>query len=291
MVLFFAAVGGGLFFCPAARGEELKDEFYQDFRSPKFPPTSILDIARGEGEQKIVKREAGGVRVAVAGKESGFPPFGVSPRFHVSGDFEITASYEVVKLDKPTSGYGVSVTLWVMTDKPSVDAVCVSRSNRPWDGSVWVADKGWWDVSEKKYHHDGQAFPTQCKGGKLRLVRTGSVVHFLVAEGDSQDFQELRQVDYNTEDLSQIHLGVDTGGSKGPVEIVLKDLRIRAEELPLAGATKRQTSRSWLIWLAAGLVGLGAVAASALYVWKSARAKRAARKSEEPAQRLQRSKA
>jgi len=260
----------------------LNDEFYLDFRSSDFPPTTTLGIALDEGDQKIVRRESSGVRIRVSGKKSGFPPFGISPRFRVSGDFEITVSYELVKLDKPASGYGVSVSLWAMTDTPSVDAATLSRAHRPHDGNAWVADKGWWAVSEKKYYHDGQTFPTQCRAGKLRLVRTGSVMHYLVAEGDSDEFRELRLASFNDEDLSQIHLGVDTGESTSPVEVLLKDLRIRAEELPV-GASRRQTSRAWLIWLVAGIIGIGAVFASALVFWKFAHARRAVQKPEQQA--------
>jgi Protein of unknown function (DUF1583) len=270
VLLCTLAVSSGLF-CETTFAGSLKDEFYQDFRSPTYPPSRVLGIATGDGEHTSIQRDAGGLRIRVSGKESGFPPYGVSPRFRVNGDFEITASYEVIKLDKPTAGYGVSVALWVMVDLPSVDAVCVSRSHRPWDGNVWVADKGWWDKSEKKYHHDGQSFPTECRTGKLRLVRKGSTIQFLVAEGDTDEFQELRQIDYSSEDLSQIHLGVDTGGSKGPTEILLKDLRIRADELPLSGVTKKQTSWAWLVWLGSGVLGAGVLACGAFCWWYTAR--------------------
>jgi len=290
-MLVCTALGCGQFLVySTAPGGELKELFYQNFQSPNFPPSTVLGIANGEGEQKIVRRESSGVRILVSGKPSGFPPFGVAPRFRISGDFEITASYELLKLDKPASGYGVSVSLWAMTDTPSVDAATVSRAHRPWDGNVWVADKGWWDVSEKKYNHDGQASPTQSKAGKLRLVRMGPVMHYLVADGDSDEFRELRQVSFNEEDISQIFVGVDTGGSHGPVEVLLKDLRIHAEELPM-GASKRQTSRAWIIWLAMGIFGTAGVAVSVLFLWKSAQARRTAHKLAEPVSRLRKPKA
>jgi hypothetical protein len=274
-ILLLAAGAGGL-----------KEEFYQDFTGPKLPPRSVLELAPGEGEQKFARHEpGGGVRVLVSGQESKFPPFGVSLRFAVSGDFEITASYELRKLDKPATGYGVSVSLWVMTDTPSVEAATLARSHR-WDGNVWVADKGWWDVAKKEYRHDQEAFPTACQAGKLRLARTGPVLRFLVAEGNNEDFRELRNIPFKEEDLSQVHLGVDTGGSNGPVEVVLKDLRVRAKELPL-GVTKKQTFRAWALWLAAGIAGTGVVVASALFLWLSARARRAGRKPEKRAERLQ----
>lgn len=272
--LTFLVVGmvcGGLCSCSDASRKEMSADFYQDLRSPKFPPPAVLEIANEEGEQKSVRRDPEGVRIRINGSESGFPPYGITPRFRVCGDFEITVSFEIVTLNKPILGYGASVSIWVMVDAPTVDAVTMARSNRPWDGNVWVADKGWWDVGEKKYHHNNHSFPTQCAAGKLRLVRIGSNVHFLAAEGDTSEFQELHQVDYKIDELTQIHLGVDTGGDKGPAEILLTDIRIRAYELPLGGINKSRIKWSWLIWLMSALFGLGIICVGLIFYWKFAR--------------------
>jgi hypothetical protein len=69
----------------------------------------VLALAQNEGNEKVLKRDAGGIRIILSEKPSGFPPFGVTPRFCVRGDFEITASYELLKLERPASGYGAAL--------------------------------------------------------------------------------------------------------------------------------------------------------------------------------------
>jgi hypothetical protein len=262
---------GLMLLCATVLGGDLQDQFTQDLRNPKYPPENVLAVAKGEGAQKVVKREAGGLRVTLSGKPSGFPPLGVAPRFRVSGDFEITGSFEIIKLEKPASGYGVSVSLWVTTDTPNGAAATLTRSHRPWDGNVWVADKGWLSA-DGQYQHDQEAVPTQCRSGQLRLARTGSVLHYLVADNDSGEFHEVRQIPFSKEDLAQIHFGVDTGGSASPVDVRLRDLSIRAAELPF-GASRKQTMSAWLIWLFAGVVGLGVVLAGGFWFRKTKQAR------------------
>jgi hypothetical protein len=286
LLLFGAAVGCGLSSgCSSSRRGELKDEFYQDFRT-KLPPASVLALAPNTGEEKVIRREPQGLRILVAGKPSGFPPFGASPRFGVIGDFEITVSYELLKLEKPKGGYGTGVSLWVMG---KTDAVTLARFTRK-DSNVFATNKGWMKGSD--YANDTQSAPTDCKSGKLRLARAGTVVRCLVAEGDSDEFRELRAIDFNKDDLTQVHVGVDTGGDTGPVEVLLTDLRVRAEELPLSGVPKKQTWGSWLLWALAGVAGAAAIAVSAFLVWRSrARKKSAEEGPEEPAPRAHRPKA
>jgi len=163
-----------------------------------------------------------------------------------------------------------------MADVPDVTAATLARSHRPWDGNVLVANKGWWDVAKEQYRNDGKPFPCEATRGQLRLVRTGSVLRFLVTEGEEVSFREIRQIEYTDKDISQLRFGVDTGGSPGPVEVRLIDLRVRSEELPMESAPKKGTFHVWRIILSLGVGGLSLVLVTGLLWWKKmARAKKA----------------
>lgn len=246
---------------------DLRETFYQDFRSSQTSPPAIMEIAKGQGEHQVIRREAQGLRIILTDKRSASPMVGVSPRFHVKGDFEITISYEILKLEKPTAGYGVGVGLWVMAEADSVDAAFLSRSSRISPGNVYVAGKGWWSSRENKYHTNQKVFASESKFGKLRLRRTGSLIQQLVAEGADEKFREIAHQDYTDKDLSQIHVGVNTGGATGSLDVRIIDLKVRAEELPLA-VSKSRTRRSWATWFVVGLVGVGILIFGAVSLWR-----------------------
>ncbi len=252
----------------ALGAEPLKDEIHQDFSRGRL--TEQLFKRVGPSPNKYMRREATGLRISLPGQSPPKWPVGIASRLVVHGDFEITASYRALRAEKPTAGYGVGVSLWLMMATPVNDAATLARFLRPKEGDVYSTDHAA-DVAEGQRKHKEKYFPTDVKKGKLRLSRTGSTLIYLVAEGDSNDFHELRREEaFGNQPLKTVRVAADTGGATSAVEIVLQDLRIRAEELSAGLTATRRASRSlWLLWGGALVVG-GLLAVGGILYWRRA---------------------
>ena len=100
-------------------------------------------------------------------------------------------------------------------------------------------------------------------------------MHFLVAEGDSQDFREINQQELGTEDLEMGRVSAVTGNSPSAVDVLWKNLTIRAEGLPgLPGGSPDVKPFSWWIPVLGTLV---LAIAGAVFWWRAVAQRRAAK--------------
>ena len=88
----------------------------------------------------------------------------------------------------------------------------------------------------------------RAKTGRLRLVRTGSMLSCFAAEDASEDFLLLKEYQFSPRDVKQVSLHTSTGGPRADLDVRLSDLRIVADSLPdLAPSTAPATgSKRWL---------------------------------------------
>ena len=171
MVLVLASVTLGQE--PDKAGPELKAKFYQDFlcgdpNNPNLRPVRDANF----------RWEAGGARVTMPAGAGVQPTAGVAANFKIKGDFEITASYEVLKAEKPTEGYGVGVSLFVAIDPDALDAVSLARRVGIKGGIYFFSDR-----MKGNDDHKMATRPSKAPVGKLRVKRVGAMVRFYVAEG------------------------------------------------------------------------------------------------------------
>ncbi|WP_406695376.1 DUF1583 domain-containing protein [Singulisphaera sp. Ch08] len=111
------------------------------------------------------------------------------------------------------------------------------------------------------------------KRGQFRILRVGSQVHYLVAEGESDRFREIEQLEFTTKDFDRVRFFAQTHDSPIALDLLLKDLTIRAELLPGWTASPVPPKRS--PWWVAG-VGVVVVAALAAGVrWAARRTRQA----------------
>jgi hypothetical protein len=87
------------------------------------------------------------------------------------------------------------------------------------------------------------------------LKRSGTTIHYLVADGDSTEFRELRSEDFTDGDLVQVYFAAQTGESPTTTDMVWTNIALQAEELV---PTYEEESSSWSGWqlALAGLVVL-----------------------------------
>jgi hypothetical protein len=214
-----------------------------DFRG-QAPDEQLLAFV-GQDAHGYCKVEAEGLRISLPAKRAQPWPIGVRASFPVKGDCEITASYELLLADRPSKGYGVGATLYIVTETPAKKAAMVGRMNRP-QGSTYICDFNWTDQTGKR-HYEREDAPSEIRSGKLRLVRRGPWVSYHVAEGADNEFRELRRVEFGTDDLTEVRVAGDTGTGDRPVEVRFRDFEIRAGDLPTPEPrANQQPSRWWL---------------------------------------------
>ncbi len=74
--------------------------------------------------------------------------------------------------------------------------------------------------------------PTDAKSGRLRLVREGAELAYLVADGDDDAFTLLAKFPLGPEDVKEVRIVGSTGGDKAAIDVRVRDLRIKAAALP-----------------------------------------------------------
>jgi hypothetical protein len=218
----------------------------------------------GPDAAQTIFKEPAGLRITLSGQRASGEAVGVTPRFALSGDFEITASYEILEAAALPTGMGSGVKLWGQIGVAPPDAVTLAHVVRPDKSNVHVSILARGGRPSFKQQKSGAT------KGRLRLVRTGSELSFQVAEGDSHAFRELRRDQVRSDDLQPLRLSANTGGAVVPLSIRLIELTIRADRMP----GRRYEPKGKGSWLVAGIavVAVAAVAGvGGFFVWRRRR--------------------
>ena len=171
------------------------------------------------------------------------PQIGVATKFSVAGDFEVTVGYELIQVDQPDEGYGAGLALFL--DKGGTKERAILARRRLPDGrSILRANLIRPEGKKTKYDHKN--IVVQANRGRLRFVRTGSTLRYLFADGDSEQFREVRTIEFGTAPV-RVRVCASTGRSTKPLVVCLTELSIRAEELPY-GLPAPQRRRIWGVW-------------------------------------------
>ena len=253
---------------PGPDPERLVAEFHQDFRGGAFD-YKTLRLVGGDAEQLVkVKRE--GLHIRMPAGLNNPAAVGVAPRFRVHGDFEITASFTIVKADNPSVATGSRLPSGSRPIPETAEAVTIERGIIPKEGERFTSTRVSGPPPPETRKYDVRRAPAESRSGKIRMARVGSLVITSFADG-TQPFRVLRTVELGPEDLTLVRLGAETGVSDHSIEVRLEDLTIRAEALPgYAGTPPAPPRFPWA--LAAGaLTGLALLGVA---VWWLAAAKR-----------------
>jgi serine/threonine protein kinase/DNA-directed RNA polymerase subunit RPC12/RpoP len=261
-LLFLTALGPALFLLaqvarPPEQDQPPKEPFpsevYQDFRGDK-PLISSL-TPDGPDFDALARPEDRGLRFTLPPTRSHIAPVGVAMKVGISGDFEITGTYELLTIDQPLRGHGVGVALNIGTKPDIRNFAKVGHFLRVGDGSVYLAET--WDKDTPDAYQI-QWLPTAARTGQLRLERVGSQVKFLVAEGPGDDFKELLQRDFGKEDVELVRFVVNNNGSPAGVDALLVDLKVRfGSPAPIESTAAPGERKGWTLrlpWLAVPLL-------------------------------------
>jgi len=237
----------------ASVSSSLAAEYRVDFRDGNFDNRQLRLI--GAGSSGLVKPGPSGLLTSVpAGvdiKEVGF-----TTKCLIKGDFEITASYEILGLAPPTSGYGVGACIHLVAVSKEEHAATLSRLKRVEEGDVYAAHTAWYADGGKR-EHLLRLFHTKADFGKLRLVRIGNTLEYSVADEKSEEFRQLRRVAFTDADVELVRVSVNRNGARSAASVLWKDFTIRAAEI--SDLPRRSSGPGLLFWGICVLAVTGAV--------------------------------
>jgi hypothetical protein len=236
---------------PLAAPNHLKAGFQVSFHDSGSDPW--LGVEPRNELMALLRFTPDGLRISVPLGTKG-RNIGVYTRFGVRGDFEITASYEILAVSPTKEGSGVGPELYVRSDKGWGDFVGMARYVRDdLQGGIISSVHG--RKVDGKPTYQGEDVPATNRAGKFRIVRNGPTVNFLVAEGKDERFREVHRCEFGRDDINMVRLSAIFRGSGYELDLLWHDLTIRAEELP--GWYRRESmkgQRTLFFWINGVLV-------------------------------------
>ncbi len=220
-VTWLAADGG-----PDAPGQSSPEVFYQDFHDHK--PVQEHFFLMGTDWEKSIAHEREGLRVnlpATRKVQRTMRGIGLGTNLPVVGDFQITATYQLLSAGTPVSGREVAgVDLYLQRGPEGNRQARFGRFNTQ-EGPVYEMKESLYKQAPDKVLR----VPTAATRGQLRLARAGNLLLYLVKDDTTQgEFKELYQTDFGTEPLKFILFEVNPGQEATPVEARLIDLQIES---------------------------------------------------------------
>lgn len=208
-----------------------KGVYEVDFRGGTFDHSRLVPLGhRSTYGLTLMRPEEKGLRIHIPYHQGeNKPELGIAPAFEIHGDFEITATYEILAAEVPKKGAGLGPNLYILANK-TLNGATFRRCVTPSGTQVYLVH---WLVRDEKGNRPlrAKSFAAGATSGKMRLARTGDTLRYLVAEQQSDEFIELHQAQFGKEPIGLLRVEAMTDGSPSTVLIRWKDLTIRAEEL------------------------------------------------------------
>ncbi|MBC8356647.1 MAG: DUF1583 domain-containing protein [Planctomycetes bacterium] len=234
---------------------QLDESFRQDFASDLHPMVELI----GDGVSNLTKRQATALLVSLVSKQESSEDVAVDMRLRLHGDFEITLDYELVSMTKPRKGLGAGVKIWCQigagNEEPERITLGHLRGAKHDNAFTTIRAQ---PNGDGKNPHDLKWFDATGKSGKLRLARTGAKLQYQVAEGDSESFRQLREIDVTDRDVFALRFVASRHGATSALSVKLRNADIRANYLLAPGETrvvKRETG--WMVVCALLLMVIG----------------------------------
>ncbi|MBC8868763.1 MAG: PD40 domain-containing protein [Planctomycetes bacterium] len=207
------------------------DEYEADFRDGRFDRDTLVPIGfQSLYGLQLLKPEPRGLRIVIPHHQSkNKPAVGFLPMLKVHGDFELSASYELLSVDPPQAGAGAGADLYILAEKSLHSASfrrCVTcEGEDAFFVHVTARDKNGKRRPQYRY------FPAETKNGLMRLRRIGTTLQFLVAEGDGKECRKVHEADFGADTIGLVRIQTTTDGSPTTTETRWGHLAIRGDQL------------------------------------------------------------
>lgn len=210
-------------------------EYYQDFRGGK----PFIDELKtfGADTADVSKKEDEGLRFTLTAKRVWRGPVGMQLNIPLSGDFEITARYEILAAERPPVGNpGVGVGFNVANDADLQKLAKFGRFTLAKFGDIFLVETWHKDLPKDNPLRVWKQEPSKLNTGLIRIKREGAILHYLAADGVDGNFQEVVSREFTDRDLRHVRLLVTNNNSPALIDVRLVDLRIRNDIPPNAAA-------------------------------------------------------
>ncbi len=219
--------------------ETLTDECHWDFRNGCFDRDHLLPVGNLSAYSwTLLRPDPWGLRIKIPAHQGrDKPTLGIAPALKMAGDFEITATCELVASETPDHS-PVGAQIYILAEK-SLNGASLLFGVAPDGKQVFSLFWGLRDPSGRKT--GSESVPATAREARLRLARTGKTLHFLVAEEDALDFRELKTVEFGEDPIGLVRAESTNNGAACTVETLWSEIEIRARklepvEIPLFGA-------------------------------------------------------
>jgi hypothetical protein len=256
-------IGILLLFIPTPALAQEKDKYQHAFRGGEFSQSVMQLVGRHATRQ--VRSHAEGLRIILPADKGPFQQIGVTPKFKIIGDFDVSVGYKILDAQQPKTGYGIGFSIFVRTESAEENAATLGIFRTKMGKLHYAANFHTGKQGERK--HMTQNFPAEenALSGRLRFMRMGKELVCAVAPGTSEEYMQLRVIDLGDEPLARLRIAADQGGGNATVDVVLKDIVIEADSLTTESEQLEEAS-SWGLWAIAGGL-LAAVIAGGLFYW------------------------
>ncbi len=221
----------------------------------------------GPNASQVARPDGQGLRIRLSADRSDRAGVGVATKFRLAGDFEATLTFEILAIEEQAPPEGAGVAMLLTFEKPVTGGAAISRLRKA-KQEVFGASRIT-PGADGKDRYKTQNVPATGMQGKLRLVRTGPTLKYLIAEG-SDEFREINSAEVGTEDVTDLRAQVRTAGKAASVDARLIHWAIQADALPNRPTLKPVVSSGWgwLVGTMFVLLVLGLGGGAGFYFWK-----------------------
>lgn len=253
----------------AGCGSETSGESYRnDFREGL--DSNMFQLFGGDDPAVHNKLTDDGLHVMIPKDAESVSGAGVMGRFVLQGDFVLTARYHTQRLTAPTGVNGAGAIL-VIDDAAgqvaSIQKVMLSDESNRFISHVALKD------ADGNLDHQVQTHPASGTHGQIRLSRVGTRLRYEVKVEGAADFTSLDEEEFSDNDVTQFHLGAQTGGeSPCDVSVIWQDLQIEADKInSLSDRVRREPEWGSRYPYMLGVMALLAVGIAIILAWRRSR--------------------
>ncbi len=206
--------------------------------------------------------EPAGMRVSLAANMTGVSQTGIYSLFSLAGDCEVSCGYELISVPTPSGGYGSGVGM-AFDVSEGLGRGLIQRLQKPKE-SGYVLQCG---MTKSGPPEECKLVASTSKRGRIGLRRIQRELIFLAANSPTGALEEVGRMPFTDGTISAVRFFGDTGESPNPVNVRVRDIVIRADEI--AGGVPLLEQESWSTWW---LVTLIVPAGAGLWYWRRRRA-------------------
>jgi hypothetical protein len=231
IAVWLAAGGGGTDPRPgqADRAGAAREHLAFDFRAG-IQNVPAFSLEGPDDADELVKTDAQGLRVTIPAGRADTRPVVLALQKPLRGDFEITLGYELIDVGTPVPHYGAGVLMRVWFESASPLSVILSRSRIP-TGERFGAHKIVTGPDGKEQYLNSTHKNATGPRGRLRLVRNGPMLHYLIAE-EGHDWTKIQSLEIGTDDVKSVTVSCQTMYTPIALDARLTDLVIDADQIP-----------------------------------------------------------